>query len=273
MKSRQLPIDSPSMFAVDKPGLLVSVRNTEEALQALEGGANVIDVKEPNRGSLGAADSATILEIARAVNGRAHVTAAMGELVEQSESQFVDETVPHDDGISLFKIGLSQCGALRDWQALWSNAIGQMATRFPNARPVAVLYADWHAANAPPPLDVLKAGVEQRCPALLIDTWNKSAGSLFRHWPINDLRTFLANVRSNNMAVVLAGSLAVEDFPAACDLRPDLIAVRGAACIGGRGGTVAAKLVQQLKLALAKQPQAATRQSLTGLEQWSCRCS
>src|SRR3954453_17212600 len=156
MKSRQLPIDSPSMFAIDKPGLLVSVRNTEEALQALEGGADVVDVKEPNRGSLGAAELATIQAIARAVDGRAQGTAAMGELVEQSESQFVDETVLHDDGISLFKIGLSQCGARRDWRTLWSNAIGQMATRFPNARPVAVVYADWQAAKAPPPLDVLE---------------------------------------------------------------------------------------------------------------------
>ena len=36
-------------------GLLVSVRNVEEALAALEGGASLIDVKEPSRGPLGRA--------------------------------------------------------------------------------------------------------------------------------------------------------------------------------------------------------------------------
>ena len=49
------------------PGLLVSVRNVTEALTALEAGADVIDVKEPTRGSLGAADSATLAAIAQAV--------------------------------------------------------------------------------------------------------------------------------------------------------------------------------------------------------------
>ena len=64
------------------PGLLVSVRNVTEALTALEAGADVIDVKEPTRGSLGAADSATLAAIAQAVGGRAPVTAALGELTD-----------------------------------------------------------------------------------------------------------------------------------------------------------------------------------------------
>ena len=44
----------------EAPGLLVSVRSAAEALAALAGGADVIDVKEPNQGSLGAADDDTI---------------------------------------------------------------------------------------------------------------------------------------------------------------------------------------------------------------------
>ena len=45
-----------SYFDRDRPGLLVSVRSADEAIAALAGGADVIDVKEPNRGALGAAD-------------------------------------------------------------------------------------------------------------------------------------------------------------------------------------------------------------------------
>ena len=52
------------------PRLLVSVRNADEAIAALAGGAHVIDVKEPERGSLGAADTSAIAEIVLAVNGR-----------------------------------------------------------------------------------------------------------------------------------------------------------------------------------------------------------
>jgi uncharacterized protein (UPF0264 family) len=41
-------------------GLLVSVRDAAEAADALAGGADLIDVKEPNAGSLGAAGHPTL---------------------------------------------------------------------------------------------------------------------------------------------------------------------------------------------------------------------
>src|SRR5205085_11196960 len=46
------------------PKLLVSVRSAAEATLALRGGADWIDVKDPTRGSLGAATMATICDVA-----------------------------------------------------------------------------------------------------------------------------------------------------------------------------------------------------------------
>ena len=51
-------------------GVLVSVRDAAEAEEALVGGAAVIDVKDPARGSLGAAAPATVAAVARAVGRR-----------------------------------------------------------------------------------------------------------------------------------------------------------------------------------------------------------
>ena len=54
--------------------LLVSVRCAEEATAALAGGADIIDVKEPRRGSLGRADDRVIREVMEVVAGdAAHV--------------------------------------------------------------------------------------------------------------------------------------------------------------------------------------------------------
>ncbi|MEK6259990.1 MAG: (5-formylfuran-3-yl)methyl phosphate synthase, partial [Planctomycetota bacterium] len=50
-----------------RPRLLVSVRSPEEALAAIEGGADILDVKEPTRGSLGMANIEIIAAIARRV--------------------------------------------------------------------------------------------------------------------------------------------------------------------------------------------------------------
>ena len=63
-------------------GLLVSVRSAAEALVAMAGGADLIDVKEPSRGSLGAVDPEVLSEICDAVGGRLPISAALGELAE-----------------------------------------------------------------------------------------------------------------------------------------------------------------------------------------------
>ena len=57
-------------------GLLVSVRNGEEAAQALAGGAAVVDVKEPARGALGRADFGRLAEVVEAVGGRVPLSAS-----------------------------------------------------------------------------------------------------------------------------------------------------------------------------------------------------
>ncbi len=239
---------------LDFPGLLVSVRNSAEALTALAAGADVIDVKEPDHGPLGAADPRTIGEIVQAIAGRTPVTAAAGELIDLIPAERASQLEPIAAGVSLFKIGLAGCGCVPDWQARWRRAISDLRTQVTPQppQPVAVVYADWQAANAPEPNDVLMAGAELGCPALLIDTWDKSAGSLFDLWPADDLRAFLERVRVRRLAVVLAGSLSGEHFSRAVDLEPDLVAVRGAACDAGRSGVVSAARVRKLKRAVAE---------------------
>jgi len=236
----------------ETPGLLVSVRNAAEALAALAGGADVIDVKEPNQGSLGAADNNTISAIVREIASRAPVSAALGELVDLISSPNGDGARSLVDGVSLFKTGLAQCGALDDWQSHWQHAVETLISTSSNgnAQAVAVVYADWQAAQSPSPHDVLSAAIQYRCPALLVDTWDKSGGTLFDYWPTGELQGFVTQVRSHNISVVLAGSLTRQNVTTAAQLAPDLVAVRTAACEGGRTGTVSEKKVRELKNAI-----------------------
>lgn len=236
------------------PGLLVSVRNGAEAVIAVDAGADVIDVKEPDKGPLGGATPATIQSVVETVAGRVPVTAALGELAEWIQSRDHSTKSYRSfsfEGISLFKMGLAGCGGDRSWRQTWADAVsrisamGQAASQ--SARPVAVVYADWKGAMAPEPTDVLDAAAEMECPALLIDTWNKSAGMLFDYWPVDSLSAFLEAVRRHEMRAVLAGSLTGENAVRAAALGPDLIAVRGAACSAGRNSTVCAERVRELK--------------------------
>ena len=65
-------------------------------------------------------------------------------------------------------------------------------------------------------------------------------------WPEKDLERFIGEVRAAKMAIVLAGSLSGESIQRAAGLGPDLVAVRGAACRGGRSGPLSAERVSQI---------------------------
>ncbi len=238
---------NPSSFLRNSPGLLVSVRSAAEAVAALAGGADVIDVKEPDHGPLGAADPDTMTEILCVVRGQVLVTAAAGELLDTGTrgAMRIVESLP--SGISLCKIGLHGCRDVPGWDELWSLAVARGRAQANPAGPVAVVYADWLTARAPTPLEVLRIAVRLGCSALLIDTWDKFAGNLFEHWSLGKLDRFIAQVRARRMAVVLAGSLSGSSLTTAAQLAPDLVAVRGAACENGRRGTIVAERVAALK--------------------------
>src|SRR5947209_7656121 len=92
-------------------GLLVSVRNAAEAVRALEGGAALIDVKEPLHGSLGRAADAVIQEVMRAVGAARPVSAALGEWLDAASTEA--DALP---GLSYIKWGLAGCGRRTEWR-------------------------------------------------------------------------------------------------------------------------------------------------------------
>ena len=60
--------------------LLVSPMNLEEARAAMAGGADILDVKNPKEGSLGANFPWAIREVAKLAEGRVPVSATIGDL-------------------------------------------------------------------------------------------------------------------------------------------------------------------------------------------------
>ena len=61
--------------------LLVSVADAEDARAAVEGGADIVDAKDPAQGALGSVAPATLEAIVHAVDGARPVSAAVGDAV------------------------------------------------------------------------------------------------------------------------------------------------------------------------------------------------
>lgn len=208
--------------------LLVSVRSASEAQQAIDGGADIIDVKEPLRGPLGRADDDVISAVTALAAGRVPVSAAMGELTEAVDA------VP--SGLHFAKIGLA--GFKSHWQMPWRRWRGE------HRQAVLVAYADLHDLS-----EFVTFANQERPAALLIDTALKDGQSLLDHVPARQLARLIDEC---TVPVALAGSISFQSIDSVVSLAPAIIAVRGAACRGGRLGTVDATLVRALATRLAR---------------------
>ncbi len=222
-------------------GLLVSVRGAAEAVAALRGGADVIDVKEPRRGALGRADADAIAAVVAVVGGRRPVSAALGELAEAAGADI--------DGLGLAFVKWGLAGAAAGWQTL----LRRRAAAWPGCTAVAVAYADWRSAAAPSVEEVLAFARQTPGGVLLIDTWQKAPRrTLLDHLSLHEVGRLRRHCREAGVRLALAGSLGPAEIEALLPLRPDWFAVRGAACAAGeRDGAIAEDRVRALADLLA----------------------
>lgn len=260
--------------------LLVSVRNACEAIAAVEGGADIIDVKEPDRGSLGCAAPDVIRQIAAQIQQLPRQTLplslALGELEEWRNLQAVSlhsKSAP-DSGPTDFqlcanraadlrtailganpqflKIGLAgvvRNPALQSWKDAWAA----LRQSIPGQHSwVAVAYADHKRADSPPVQAILDVAVDSSCRVLLIDTHQKDGSSLLDWLTLAELQTIRKTTRLHGMQLALAGRVVPKYLPQLLPLEADIIAVRGAVCDqGNRQQSISKDLVAQFRLAMA----------------------
>lgn len=220
-------------------GLLVSVRNGQEARLALAGGADLIDVKEPIRGALGAADPAVWADVLSAVAGAVPASVALGEISEACEPAPLGTL----SRFQFAKWGLADCRRHADWLLRWAERLGWLP---PSVTPVAVVYADWQRAESPPPEQIIEAAAGLRCGVVLFDTYDKNDGGLLDHLSHQELGRLTNHSRRAGLRVVFGGGLSRVTIPQVLSLQPDYVAVRGAACRRERTGDLDVTLVRQL---------------------------
>lgn len=237
-------------------GLLVSVRDAEEAAEAVAGGADIVDVKEPARGPLGAADPEVIAAIAGVIGGRRPWTMACGELTanlggdsaggELSAAARLERVIGLSPAAALppaaVKIGLAGAAA-RDWRRELAAVLASLPACVDR---VAVAYVDWREAAAPPPEVVIAAATGLGCRVLLLDTFDKSGPGVFGCCGPRAVAAWITAARAAGLAVALAGRITAAEMPAAWGLGPDVVALRSAVCFNGRLGKVRSELVRRL---------------------------
>ncbi len=140
--------------------MLASVTGPEEAEVALAGDADIIDLKDPSRGALGAVSPQTVRQAVKAIGGRRAVSAVTGDLPMQPDCVRAAVAAMAETGVDYVKIGLFDGGDV-------AGCIGALASLATQARLIGVLFAD--ASPDLALLERLAAGTIRRCHARHIE--------------------------------------------------------------------------------------------------------
>jgi hypothetical protein len=233
-------------------GLLVSVRSADEATAAVAGGAAIIDVKEPDRGPLGAAEPAVAAAVAGAV-GAVPWTLACGELavgadhVASHVRRVLAAGGPRRPAPFAVKAGPAGLDA-----AAWRPAFDRLAAGLPaGIAAVAVAYADHRWAAAAEPAEILRAAADAGAGMALVDTFDKAGPGVVSCVGLPEIRSWQLLAEALGLRLAVAGRLTVGEAAAVASLGVWVVGVRSAACGGLRTGRVDAGQVAHLVDTLA----------------------
>ena len=218
-------------------GMLASVNSLAEALLVLNAEVDIIDLKQPEQGALGALEVADVKKIVAEIAGRCLVSATIGDLPMQPELVFNAVKAMSETGVDYIKIGFFPGD---DWQGT-VNKLAELTGQ--NHALIAVLFADTQVDFAI--INLLKvAGFK----GVMLDTMNKQSGALLQVMSMAKIVGFIAQVRKLELMCGLAGSLRLEDIPVLLPNKVDYLGFRGALCqAGNRVGQLNKQAVMQIK--------------------------
>lgn len=203
---------------------LASVSSTTEAGIASRHGVDIIDLKDPANGVLGAVARATIKRIVQQQRFRdpdrnQFISATIGDMPLRPQTVAAAISSTAAAGVDIVKIGWFADNLEHDILPVLHEAAEQGVCI------VVVLFAEYGIQSAY--LDSLAAaGVL----GVMLDTGDKTSGTLRDKLTDQALGKFLDAARRHGLTCGLAGSLRRTDIPPLLALEPDYLGFRGALC-------------------------------------------
>jgi uncharacterized protein (UPF0264 family) len=228
--------------------MLASVRDLDEARIVFDAGVDLIDLKQPADGALGALPPAVIRDVVAFVAGRVLTSATAGNIEPDAQAvQAAMESIAAT-GVDYVKAGLFPAGwqqGGRDYAAVRTCLSG--LTPLAGTRRIAVVFAD-----LAPPLDLVDAVADAGFDGVMVDTALKTGHSLPDVAATEWLAAFVERARTRGLLCGLAGSLRLGHIAELARLAPDYLGFRGALCAGqARAQALDSAAVRAVRVAIA----------------------
>ena len=197
--------------------LLISPINREEALESIEGGADIVDVKNPKEGSLGANFPWVIKEIRELTPEDKLISATLGDVPYKPGTVSLAAMGAHVSGADYIKVGLYGTKDHDEAVEVMENVVKTVKDVSEDTIIVAAGYADAHRVGA--------------------DTAVKDGHTLFDYLDLDKLKKFVEEAHGYGLLTALAGSVKKDQLKPLHDIGCDVVGIRGAACVGGDRNT------------------------------------
>lgn len=199
--------------------MLASVNSLEEALLIQQFDVDIIDLKQPALGALGALPLHVVKTIVSRVANTHTISATVGDLPMQDEIIFNAVKEMADTGVDYIKIGFFP-------GQNWAPVIDKLATLTQgHLRLIAVLFADQH-----PDFSYIEQFSQANFTGIMLDTMNKTQGSLTEVMPLKSIQNFVQTAQQHQLLCGLAGSLRITDIATLIPLNAEYLGFRGALC-------------------------------------------
>ncbi len=233
--------------------LLISVVGADEVSAAVAGGADIVDVKNPREGSLGANFPHVIRRVRALTPAAVPVSVAIGDFPSLPGMAALAAAGAAGCGVQFVKVGLLGPRDHEEAFALLSAVCRAAREESPDVRVMAAAYADASVTGSLPPRELPAVAVAAGVHGCMLDTAGKGEATLLSALTMAELERFVTSCRESGLCSALAGSLGAADMPRVGELGPDIVGFRGAACRGRRrDGTLDRDAVRRLKELVAQ---------------------
>lgn len=228
--------------------LLISPINETEAIEAIAGGADIIDVKNPLEGALGANYPWVIKNIKQLAPRPLEVSCALGDAPNLPGSFALAAYGAASLGVDYIKVGLYEFKTEKDATYFLAQVAKAAKTVNSSIKVVAAGYADAEKIGTVNPAVIPEIAYKANADITMLDTATKNGANLFTYQTKQQLKTFIEKSHEYGLQVALAGSLRKQDILTLYNLGTDIAGFRGAACTNNDryGGCITRDRVEEL---------------------------
>ena len=218
---------------------LLSIVSQEEAKSVLKYHPDLLDVKNPDEGSLGAQFPWVIQDVVKAVrNTDIKCSATLGDLpFKPGTASLAAMGAAAACGADYIKAGMFGIKSYEEALQMMINIRKSIRQVSGKILVVASGYADYRRFGAINPLEIIRAASDSKCDAVMVDTAIKDGENLFDAMTYSQLKSFIDTAHNSGLQVALAGSISLKYLDIIAELKPDIIGIRGAVCQKGNRNT------------------------------------